>query len=110
MSKNVYACACCGYKAERKYCGCVKTIEFDRRTQTLTYGHQGTHICQVKPNIREHQRALDNLPIPINGYTKPMKYMKECMKHYIDKEDYDATFDVSKAVCQDDVIAQIKKM
>ena len=110
VSKNVYVCACCGYKAEREYCGHVKAIEFDHRTQTLTYWHQGTHICQVKPNIRERQRALDNLPIPINGYTKPIKYMKECMKYYIDKEDYDAAFDVSKAVCQDDVIAQIKKM
>ena len=110
VSKNLYVCACCGYRAHRDYCGCIKAIEFDHTTQTLTYWHQGTHICQVKPNIRERQKALENLPIPINGYTKPTKYMKGCMRHYIDREDYDATFDVSKAVCQEDVIAQVKKM
>ena len=110
VSKNFYVCACCGYKAEREYCGCIKAVEIDNTTQTLTYWHQGTHICQLKPNVRERRKALDSLPIPINGYTKPTKYMKECMRHYIDREDYDAAFDVSKAVCQDDVIAQIKKM
>ena len=110
VSTNMYVCACCGFRVHRDYCGAVKAVEFDRTTETLTYWHQGTHICQVKPNIRERRKALANLPIPINGYTKPTKYMKECMRHYIDKDDYDAAFDVSKAVCQDDVIAQVKKM
>ena len=110
VSTNMYVCACCGFRVQRDYCGAVKAVEFDRTTETLTYWHQGTHICQVKPNIRERRKALANLPIPINGYTKPTKYMKECMRHYIDRDDYDAAFDVSKAVCQDDVIAQVKKM
>ena len=32
------------------------------------------------------------------------------MYHYIDQEDYNAAFDLSDAVSQEDVIAQIKKM
>ena len=110
VSKNVYACACCGHTAERIYCGAIKAVEFDKVTQMLKYEHQGDHICAIKPNVKEHRKALDNLPIPITGYTKPTKYMKDCMYHYIDREDYDAEFDVSEAVSLDDVIAKVKKL
>ena len=36
--------------------------------------------------------------------------MEQCMYHYIDQEDYDAGFNVSKSLCIDDVVAQVKKM
>ena len=110
VSKNVYACACCGHTAERIYCGAIKAVEFDKVTQMLKYEHQGDHICVIKPNVKERRKALDNLPIPITGYTKPTKYMKDCMYHYIDREDYDAGFDVSEAVSLDDVVAKVKKL
>ena len=54
--------------------------------------------------------ALNKLSIPITAYTKPMKYMKECMYLYIKKGEYNAGFDVSNALSQADVIAEIKKM
>ena len=110
ISTDIYVCGCCGYPAACEYCGCVKVVEFDKNTEILTYYHQGNHICSVKPNVCERRKSLENLPIPITGYTKPTKYMKECMQYYIDQEDNDVGFDVSELVCQDDVIAQIKKM
>ena len=110
IDKDQYVCACCGYIAHRDYCGCIKAVEYDRASETLTYYHQGEHICGVKPNVREHRKALNKLPFPITAYTKPMKYMKDVMYHYIDKEDYNTGFDVSKALSQADVIAEIKKL
>ena len=50
------------------------------------------------------------MPIPITGYTKPTKYMEQCMYHYIDQEDYDAGLNISESLCIDDVVAQVKKM
>ena len=110
IAKDSYMCACCGHPAQRIYCGAIKAVEFDRSKETLTYEHQGDHICQIKPNVREHRKILDTMPIPITGYTKPTKYMEQCMYHYIDQEDYDAGFNVSEALCIDDVVAQVKKM
>ena len=85
-------------------------MEYDRDSQTLTYFNQGDHICAVKPNVLEQRKAIEKLPIPITAYTKPMKYMKECMYHYIDKGDCNAGFNVSNVLSQADVIAEIKKM
>ena len=110
IAKDSYICACCGHPAQRLYCGAIKAVEFHRSTETLTYEHQGDHICQIKPNVRERRKILDTMPIPITGYTKPTKYMEQCMYHYIDQEDYDARFNVSEALCIDDVMAQVKKM
>ena len=109
IAKDSYVCACCGHPAQRIYCGAIKAVEFDRSMETLTYEHQGDHICQIKPNVRERRKILDTMPIPITGYTKPTKYMEQCMYHYIDQEDYDAGFNVSEAFCIDDVMAQVKK-
>ena len=110
VGKDSYVCACCGHPAECIYCGVIKAVEFDRSTGTLTYQHQGDHICQAKPNVRQHRKILDTMPIPITGYMKPTKYMEQCMYHYIDQEDYDAGFNVSESLCIDDVVAQVKKM
>ena len=110
VGKDSYVCTCCGHPAECIYCGAIKAVEFDQSTETLTYQHQGDHICQAKPNVRQHRKILDTMPIPITGYTKPTKYMEQCMYHYIDQEDYDAGFNVSESLCIDDVVAQVKKM
>ena len=99
------------YIAHRDYCGCIKAVEYDRALAILSYYHQGEHICGVKPNVREHRKVLNKLPFPITAYTKPTKYMKDVMYHYIDKEDHNTGFDVSKALSQADVIAEkIKKL
>ena len=110
IGKDQYICTCCGYIAHHDYCGCIKAVEYDRASSTLTYYHQGEHICGVKPNVREHRKALNKLPFPITAYTKPTKYMKDVMYHYIDKEDYNTGFNVSKALSQADVISEIKKL
>ena len=110
VSKDSYVCACCGHPAERIYCSAIKAVEFDRSTQTLTYQHQGDHICQAKPNVRQRRKILDTMPIPITGYTKLTKYMEQCMYHYIDQEDYDTGVNVSESLCIDNVVAQVKKM
>ena len=110
IDKDQYVCACCGYIAHCDYCGCIKAVEYNRASSTLKYYHQGEHISGVKPNVREHREALNKLPFPITAYTKPMKYMKDVMYHYIDKEDYNTGFDVSKVLSQADVISEIKKL
>ena len=110
IDKDQYICTCCGYIAHSDYCGCIKAVEYDRASSTLTYYHQGEHICGVKPNVRERRKALNKLPFPIKAYTKPMKYMKDVMYHYIDKEDYNTGFDVLKVLSQADVISEIKKL
>ena len=110
IDKDQYVCTCCGYIAHRDYCGCIKAVEYDRASSILTYYHQGKHICGVKPNVREHRKALNKLPFPITAYTKLTKYMKNVMYHYIDKEDYNTGFEVSKALSQADVISEIKKL
>ena len=110
VGKDSYLCACCGHPAQHIYCGMIKAVEFDRSKETLTYQHQGDHICQAKLNVRQHRKILDTMPIPITGYTKPTKFMEQCMYHYIDQEDYDAGFNVSESLCIDDVVAQVKKM
>ena len=109
-SKDVYVCGSCGYVATRIYCGCVKVVEFNKNTEFLTYYHQGDHICAVKPNVKERRKALDTLPLPLTGFTKPVKYMKDIIYHHIDNEDYDTAIDVSDSLSQEDVIAQIKKL
>ena len=110
VGKDSYLCACCSHPAECIYCSAIKAVEFDRSTETLTYQHQGEHICQAKPNVRQHRKILDTMPIPITGYTKLTKYMEQCMYHYIDQEDYDAGFNISESLCIDDIVAQVKKM
>ena len=82
IDKDQYVCASCGYITHRDYCGCIKAVEYDRASSTLTY-YQGEHICGVKPNVRECRKALNKLPFPITVYTKPTKYMKDVMYHYI---------------------------
>ena len=108
--KDTAICSCCGFPTERDYCGCIKAVEYNRETESMTYYHQGFHICGVKPNVRECRKVIEKLPIPITAYTKPSKYMKDCMYHYIDSEDYDSAFDISKSLSQADVISEIKKL
>ena len=37
IDKDQYTCACCGYIVHRDYCGCIKAVEYDRASSTLTY-------------------------------------------------------------------------
>ena len=108
--KKKQECKSCGYMAPRVYCGCVKAIELDYDRGTLRIFHQGTHICHLKPNVPVRRKALDDLPLPITGSTKAKKYMHDCFKYHLENDDIDAAFNVCDAVCEDDVIAQIKRM
>ena len=94
---------------KRTYCGAIKVIEYNKTTGYLTYWHQGFHICTLKPNIRSCQTALDNMLLPLTVASTPQKYMKDCMLHYIEEDNYDAGFDVANALSEHDIIEQIKK-
>ena len=91
------------------YCGAIKVIEFNKDTNYLTYWHQGFHICTLKPNVKVCRRSIDRMPLPLTAASTPQKYMKDCMLHYINEDDYDKAFEVPKALSEQDVIAQIKK-
>ena len=49
------------------------------------------------------------MPLPLMAASTLQKYMKDCMLHYIDEDDYDKAFEVPEALSEQDVIAQIKK-
>ena len=49
------------------------------------------------------------MPLPLMAASTPQKYMKDCMLHYINEDDYDTAFEVPKALSEQDVIAQIKR-
>ena len=91
------------------YYGAIKVIKFNKDTNYLTYWHQGFHICTLKPNVKVHRHLIDCMPLPLTAALTPQKYMKDCMLHYIDEDDYDMAFEVPKALSEQDVIAQIKK-
>ena len=49
------------------------------------------------------------MPLPLTAASTPQKYMKDCMLHYIEEDNYDAGFDVADALPEHDVIEQIRK-
>ena len=65
-----------------------KCVEYDIDKELLTYQHEGTHICALKPNVKERRKSLDTLPIPLSGTTKPLQYMKDCMQFHLDSGKY----------------------
>ena len=99
----------CGYSVKKIFCGCQKTIEYHRDKKLLIYQHEGTHICSVKPNVKVHQKALDTLPLPLLGTSKPLQYMKDCMQFHINNGNINEGFEVPKAVSHSDVLDRIKK-
>ena len=52
--KDLWECGSCGYSVKKIFCGCRKTIEYDRDKKLLIYQHEGTHICSVKTNVKVH--------------------------------------------------------
>ena len=107
--EGIRICGSCGWLVKHTYCGAIKVIEYNRTTGYLTYWHQGFHICTLKPDIRMCQNALDSMPLPFTAASTPQKYMKDCMLHDIEENNYDAGFDVADALSEQDVIEQIKK-
>ena len=110
VGSKAFECSSCGYLAKKVYCGCIKVVEFDKDRGTLKYYHQGLHICHLRPNVIERRKVLADLPLPITGSSKAKKYMQECFVYHIENDDVDAAFEVCDAVCEDDVVAEIKKI
>ena len=48
-----YTCKCCGYYVKKKYCGAMKAMEYDERSNCVTVYHQGNHNCTLKPDKRK---------------------------------------------------------
>ena len=59
QGNNMYVCTSCGYLVSAIYCGCRKVVEYNRDHKVLTYYHEGTHICNLKPNVAERRKALE---------------------------------------------------
>ena len=108
--KDFSECRSCGYSVKKIFCGCRKTIEYDCDKKLLIYQHEGTYICSVKPNVKVHRKALDTLPLPLLGTSKPLQYMKDCMQFHIDNGNINEGFEVPKAVSHSDVLDRIKKL
>ena len=108
--EDLWECRSCGYSVKKIFCGCQKTIEYHRDKKLLIYQHEGTHICSVKLNVKVHHKALDTLPLPLSGTSKPLQYMKDCMQFHIDNGNINEGFEVSKAVSHSDVLDRIKKL
>ena len=107
---DIWECGSCGWNVQRIYCGCRKVVEYDIDKELLTYQHEGMHICALKPNVKERRKALDTLPIPLSGTSKPLQYMKDCMQFHLDSGNIDEAFQIPKAVCHSDVVDRIKQM
>ena len=107
--EGIKTCSSCGRMVRQTYCGAIKVIEFNKDTNYLTYWHQGFHICTLKPNVKFRRCSIDCMPLLLTAASTPQKYMKDCMLHYINEDDYDTAFEVPKALSEQDVIAQIKK-
>ena len=110
LGHNMYACNSCGRLAKRIYCGVIKMIEFDRQRGTLLYQHQGTHRCHLKPNVPERRKALDDLPIPMSGATKPKAFLHECFQYHLKNDAVVEAFKMCDAVSEADIIDRVKKM
>ena len=108
--EDLWECGSCGYSVKKIFCGCRKTIEYNRDQKLLIYQHGGTHICSVKPNVKVCRKALDTLPLPLLGTSKPLQYMKDCMQFHIDNGNINKGFEVPKAVSHSDVLDRIKKL
>ena len=54
-----------------------------------------------------HQKALDTLPLPLLGTSKPLQYMKDCMQFHIDNGNINEGFEVPKSVNHSDVLDRI---
>ena len=106
--EGVFSCGSCGYPVKRTYCGAIKRVEYNKDTGYLTYWHQGPHICTLKLNVRKRRKAIDRMPLPLTGSSKPQEYMKACMLHYVDEDNYDDAFEIPEALSEQDVIAHIK--
>ena len=49
-----YTCRCCGYYVKKTYCGTLKAMEYDERSNCVTVYHQGNHNCTLKPDKRKN--------------------------------------------------------
>ena len=76
----------------------------------LTYYHEGTHICNLKPNVAERRKALERMPLPLTGTSKPLQYQKDSIQFHMDNGNIEEAFDVVKAVSHADVVHEIKKL
>ena len=109
IGNNTFVCNSCGHLVNRVYCGCIKIVEFDKDRGTLTYLHQGNHLCHLKPNLVERRKVLDDLPLPLTGSSKAKKYTQDCFTYYMENDDFDAAFNFAEAVSEADVVDLIKK-
>ena len=110
IGKLAFKCSSCGNMAWKIYCGCIKTIEFDRDCSKLRIQHQGTHICHLKPNVTERRKVLQKMPIPMTTSTTPKKYLQECFKVHLENDEVEEAFNVCDAISEADVIDQLKRM
>ena len=86
---EMFECSSFGYLASHIFCGCIKVIEYDKESQVLTYYHQGTHCCTLKPNVCERHKVLDRLPLLLTCTSKAQRCQKNCMQYYMGNGDID---------------------
>ena len=57
--KDVYLCEHCGHYAVQVYCGCFKVLEYHPDNNDMVVFHEGEHICNPKPNMRQNKSFLE---------------------------------------------------
>ena len=110
LAKGLFTCKSCGFLARRIACEALKAVEYDNDTGLMTYKHQGKHSCRVKTNVHKRRIAVEKLPLPISGATRPKKFMEDCFRYHFENRNIDEAFEICDDVSLADVKEKIRKM
>ena len=76
-----YTCKCCGYYVHKRYCGCLKVIEYDKDAGLLTIYHQGKHICTAKPDVISKKKYAEANVLDCNLHSIPKEIKIDIIGH-----------------------------
>ena len=106
--KGLYTCKSCGCFAVQKACGCLRTLEYDKDTGCLTYMHQGTHCCTLKPDTYRKINYIRDLPInaDLRGTNTEVKY--DLIMYYLANDQIAKAFEVCTLLDDDSLLEKIR--
>ena len=106
--KGLHTCKSCGCFAVEKACGCLRTLEYDKDTGCLTYMHQGTHCCTLKPDTYRKINYIRDLPInaDLRGTNTEVKY--DLIMYYLANNQIAKAFEVCTLLDDDSLLEKIR--
>ena len=106
--KGLYTCKSCRCFAVEKACGCLRTLEYDKDTGFLTYMHQGTHSCTLKPDTYRKINYIRDLPInaDLRGTNTEVKH--DLIMYYLANDQIAKAFEVCTLLDDDSLLEKIR--